>query len=46
MFRTRRVFKQLGVKVDVHATPNSYCDGEYNLNIDGKKWLGQHNVSY
>ncbi len=33
-------FKQLGVKVDVHATPNSYCDGEYNLNIDGKKVVG------
>ncbi len=30
-------FKQLGVKVDVHATPYSYCDGEYNLNIGGQK---------
>ncbi len=33
-------FKQLGVKVDVHATPYSYCDGEYNLNIGGQKVVG------
>ncbi|HCG6062885.1 TPA: lipoate--protein ligase [Vibrio parahaemolyticus] len=33
-------FEQLGVKVDVHATPYSYCDGEYNLNIGGQKVVG------
>ncbi|YCO00746.1 lipoate--protein ligase family protein [Vibrio sp. VNB-15] len=33
-------FEQLGVKVDVHATPNSYCDGDYNLNINGQKVVG------
>lgn len=33
-------FEQLGVKVDVHATPNSYCDGDYNLNIGGQKVVG------
>ncbi|WP_182010882.1 lipoyl protein ligase domain-containing protein [Vibrio sp. B1FLJ16] len=33
-------FEQLGVKVDVHATPNSYCDGDYNLNIGGQKIVG------
>ena len=33
-------FEQLGVNVDVHATPNSYCDGDYNLNIDGQKVVG------
>ncbi|MEJ2763800.1 lipoate--protein ligase [Photobacterium sp. MCCC 1A19761] len=33
-------FAALGVRVDVHATPGSYCDGDYNLNIDGKKVVG------
>ncbi|EGQ7866489.1 lipoate--protein ligase [Vibrio parahaemolyticus] len=33
-------FEQLGVKVDVHATPYSYCDGEYNLNIGRQKVVG------
>lgn len=33
-------FEQLGVKVDVNATPNSYCDGDYNLNINGQKVVG------
>ncbi len=33
-------FEQLGVTVDVHATPYSYCDGEYNLNIGGQKIVG------
>ncbi|BBM67212.1 lipoate--protein ligase A [Vibrio alfacsensis] len=33
-------FKQLGVDVDVHATANSYCDGDYNLNINGQKVVG------
>ena len=30
----------LGVKVDVHATPFSYCDGDYNLNIEKQKIVG------
>ncbi len=33
-------FKELGVEVNVHATPHSYCDGEYNLNIEGQKVVG------
>ncbi|MEL7384364.1 MAG: lipoate--protein ligase, partial [Pseudomonadota bacterium] len=33
-------FEQLGVNVDVHATPYSYCDGDYNLNIGGQKVVG------
>ncbi|UTV28828.1 lipoate--protein ligase family protein [Photobacterium atrarenae] len=33
-------FAELGIKVDIHATPGSYCDGDYNLNIDGKKVVG------
>lgn len=33
-------FEQLGVQVDVHATPKSYCDGEYNLNINRQKVVG------
>ncbi|CAH1573793.1 lipoate--protein ligase family protein [Vibrio rotiferianus] len=33
-------FEQLGVQVDVHATSNSYCDGEYNLNINKQKVVG------
>ncbi len=33
-------FERLGVKVEVHATPYSYCDGEYNLNIAGQKIVG------
>ncbi|CAE6917508.1 Lipoate-protein ligase A [Vibrio sp. B1REV9] len=33
-------FKQLGVDVDIHATANSYCDGDYNLNINGQKVVG------
>ena len=33
-------FISLGVKTDIHATPHSYCDGDYNLNIEGKKVAG------
>ncbi len=33
-------FRTLGINVDVHATPNSYCDGDYNLNINGQKIVG------
>ncbi len=35
-----RFFEQLGVNADIHATPHSYCDGDYNLNINGKKIVG------
>lgn len=33
-------FKSYDVATDVHATPFSYCDGDYNLNINGKKVVG------
>ncbi|WP_047042674.1 lipoate--protein ligase family protein [Vibrio mexicanus] len=33
-------FKYFDVKVDVHDTPGSYCDGKYNLNINGRKVVG------
>ncbi|WP_087021847.1 lipoate--protein ligase family protein [Thaumasiovibrio subtropicus] len=33
-------FERFGVKTDIHATPGSYCDGDYNLNINGKKIVG------
>ncbi len=29
-----------GLKAEIHATPNSYCDGDYNLNINDKKIVG------
>lgn len=33
-------FASFGVTTEVHATPHSYCDGDYNLNINGKKVVG------
>ncbi|MBD1555892.1 lipoate--protein ligase [Vibrio sp. S9_S30] len=39
-FILTQFFHALGVKVDIHATPHSYCDGDYNLNINGKKVVG------
>ena len=33
-------FKRYDINVDIHATQNSYCDGDYNLNIEGKKIVG------
>ncbi|MEZ8092515.1 lipoate--protein ligase family protein [Photobacterium swingsii] len=33
-------FEGLGVDVDIHATPGSYCDGDYNLNINKQKVVG------
>ena len=33
-------FISLRIKTDIHATPYSYCDGDYNLNIKGKKVVG------
>ncbi|KYN84472.1 lipoate--protein ligase [Vibrio cidicii] len=36
----RHFFLHHGLEVDVHATPGSYCDGDYNLNIGGQKVVG------
>ncbi|MCA3938744.1 lipoate--protein ligase [Vibrio vulnificus] len=36
----RGFFQQFGLEADVHATPGSYCDGDYNLNIAGQKIVG------
>lgn len=33
-------FQHFAISVDCHATPGSYCDGDYNLNIAGKKVVG------
>jgi lipoate-protein ligase A len=33
-------FLGFGIKTDIHATPGSYCDGDYNLNINQKKVVG------
>ncbi|WP_439438230.1 lipoate--protein ligase family protein [Salinivibrio costicola] len=33
-------FHQLGITTTVGDTPRSYCDGDYNLNIAGKKVVG------
>ena len=33
-------FEHYGLRAQAHATPNSYCDGDYNLNIDGQKIIG------
>jgi len=33
-------FSALGLKSKAHATEFSYCDGDYNLNINGKKIVG------
>ncbi|WP_101494749.1 lipoyl protein ligase domain-containing protein [Salinivibrio proteolyticus] len=33
-------FHQLGIATTVGDTPGSYCDGDYNLNIAGKKVVG------
>jgi len=33
-------FQSYGLEVDIHATPSSYCDGDYNLNINGQKIVG------
>ena len=33
-------FYQFGLRSQVHATPFSYCDGDYNINIQGKKIVG------
>jgi len=33
-------FRQFGLTSQAHATEFSYCDGDYNLNINGKKIVG------
>ncbi|MPX89202.1 lipoate--protein ligase [Salinivibrio sp. VYel1] len=33
-------FHQLGITTTIGDTPGSYCDGDYNLNIAGKKVVG------
>ena len=33
-------FKKFGLTSQTHATQFSYCDGDYNLNINGKKIVG------
>jgi lipoate-protein ligase A len=33
-------FRKYGLKSQVHATEFSYCDGDYNININGKKIVG------
>ena len=36
----QRFFKALGIETEAHATPFSYCDGDYNINIKGQKVVG------
>ena len=36
----KHFFKSFGLNAEAHATPHSYCDGDYNLNIDGRKIVG------
>lgn len=33
-------FHGYGVETQTHATPYSYCDGAYNMNINGRKVVG------
>ena len=33
-------FARFGLDANVHATPFSFCDGDYNINIAGKKIVG------
>lgn len=33
-------FKRLNINTQAHATDYAYCDGDYNLNINGKKVVG------
>ncbi|MDB4838163.1 lipoate--protein ligase [Marinomonas sp.] len=33
-------FQNFNLKADTHATAHSYCDGDYNVNIGGKKIIG------
>ena len=33
-------FAQYQLTADIHAAPGAYCDGDYNLNINGQKIVG------
>lgn len=33
-------FESLEINVQPHATAHSFCDGDYNLNVDGQKIVG------
>ncbi len=33
-------FQQFNISAQVHATAHSYCDGDFNLNVNGKKIVG------
>lgn len=33
-------FQQFNITAQVHATAHSYCDGDFNLNVNGKKIVG------
>jgi len=33
-------FTGMDIYAEVHATPGAYCDGDYNLNINGQKIVG------
>jgi len=39
-FVLNEFFKKFGLTSQAHATKHSYCDGDYNLNINGKKIVG------
>lgn len=36
----KHFFTSFGLDVTAHATPHSYCDGDYNLNIEERKIVG------
>ncbi|WP_460753716.1 lipoate--protein ligase family protein, partial [Marinomonas epiphytica] len=36
----KNFFHSFGINAETHATPNSYCDGDYNLNINKRKIIG------
>jgi len=38
--RLQAFFTELGIATEIHATADSYCDGDYNLNINGRKIVG------
>lgn len=33
-------FAKLNIKTEAHATPYSFCDGDFNLNVNGQKIVG------
>ncbi|GAA0817588.1 lipoate--protein ligase A [Colwellia asteriadis] len=36
----QQFFQQFGLSSQVRATKDSYCDGDYNINLNGKKIVG------